>query len=288
MNRSAHQKGTDLENAVAAIEEAILGASPNLKEKSLQIESRKIINQGGTRHEIDLYVSVDLGNGYRSVFIFECKNWESSVGKNEVIVFSAKTDATSAQHGFFVAKSLTSDATALIDSNPRLTFVPVLEHDASQTPVPFAFHAVIREETKASIEFAQVGQKRGKRIPVALTSSNAEIDGQKIDLKEHVENWIEEECGENLRSFNSTELADGVYDREFSSVRHFTDFELQIGGHNIDRCEFDVQYKVRVVHPPIVAHYELEKRGRSITFAPVAVGDGEFSVRMTFPEEPQS
>jgi hypothetical protein len=97
---SANGKGNALEMAVRAIEATILRALPNYSEKTFRIESKKIINVGGVRHEIDIWVSVELGSGYDALFIFECKNWQEKVGKNEIIVFSEKISAIRAQKGF--------------------------------------------------------------------------------------------------------------------------------------------------------------------------------------------
>ncbi len=94
------------------IETTILKASPALTENRFTIENKKIIVAEGVRHEIDILVSVDLSNGYEATFVFECKNWEEKVGKNEIIVFSEKIKATQAQKGFFVARSFTADAQA--------------------------------------------------------------------------------------------------------------------------------------------------------------------------------
>src|SRR5689334_20905416 len=64
---------------------------------------------------------VGVAKGYTVTFIFECKNWEDAVGKNEIIIFSEKIDAVSAQRGYFVAKSFTRDAEAQALKDPRMT-----------------------------------------------------------------------------------------------------------------------------------------------------------------------
>ncbi len=106
------QKGNELESVVRSIESAILQSSPNLRESTFKIESKKVATVDGVRHEIDVYVEVDIGKGYTAIFIFECKNWQDAVGKNDIIVFSEKIDALQAQRGFFVAKSFTRYAKA--------------------------------------------------------------------------------------------------------------------------------------------------------------------------------
>ena len=112
------ERGNALESAVAAIESHILDTSPALREKTFFIEGKKIITVDGVHHEIDIYVTIDLGVGYTSVFIFECKNWQDPVGKNEVIVLSEKIDATQAQHGYLIGKSFTKDAQAQALKDP--------------------------------------------------------------------------------------------------------------------------------------------------------------------------
>ena len=79
------QKGAHLEDAVRLIEQTILNSKPGLKESPFSIEINKIFVADGVRHEIDVYVEIDLGHGYKSIFIFESKNWKDSVGKNELI-----------------------------------------------------------------------------------------------------------------------------------------------------------------------------------------------------------
>ncbi len=107
---TANEKGNALEDVVASIESHILGTSPGLSEKTFLIERRKIIDAAGVHHEVDVFVTIDHGSGYKSVFVFECKNWQNPIGKNEVIIFSEKIDAVQAQHGYLVAKSFTKDA----------------------------------------------------------------------------------------------------------------------------------------------------------------------------------
>ena len=63
MAQTPHDKGAALEVAVHAIESAILNARPGFNEKTFHIESNKIISVSGVRHEIDIWVSVELGEG---------------------------------------------------------------------------------------------------------------------------------------------------------------------------------------------------------------------------------
>lgn len=140
MPATAREKGDVLELAVAAIEPTILGITPELREQTFVAESKKVVKVADVHHEIDIFVTIDLGHGYRSAYIFECKNWQKSVGKNEVIVLSEKIDVTSATKGYLVAKSLTRDAYAQAEKDPRISLLIASEHDPMSTSIPFDFH----------------------------------------------------------------------------------------------------------------------------------------------------
>jgi hypothetical protein len=116
----SNQKGNVLESAVLAIEQAILRSVPTAAGQNQTIESRKLVNVDGVRHEIDVYVTVNFAHGYCAIFIFECKNWAQPVGKNEIIVFSEKIAAIGAAYGYFVARSFTSDARAQAEKDSRI------------------------------------------------------------------------------------------------------------------------------------------------------------------------
>ncbi len=116
----AQKKGDDLEKAVQLIESYILGSNPATKDAIVTIEPKKIVVVNGVKHEIDIYITIDYGKGYKAHFIFECKNWKKKVGKDEIIVFSRKIDIVHAQTGYFIAKSFTRDAEAQAGQDARI------------------------------------------------------------------------------------------------------------------------------------------------------------------------
>jgi len=130
------EKGHVLEIAVHAIETVFLASSPSLRGQPFEIDRRKIFAVDDVHHEIDVFVKVGAAKGYESVFIFECKNWESPVGKNDLIVFSEKIDVAVAQRGYFVAKEFTKDARAQAARDPRVTLLYATEHDPTNVRPP--------------------------------------------------------------------------------------------------------------------------------------------------------
>lgn len=109
---NAQVKGDALEDAVRMIEMVILGADPNAVDSPIKIERKKILKVQGVRHEIDIYITITSGKGYISTYIFECKNWQDKIDKDEIIVFARKVADLRATKGFFVARRFTKDAVA--------------------------------------------------------------------------------------------------------------------------------------------------------------------------------
>ncbi len=113
MARTINQiKGDALEDAVRMIEMVILDADPYSEDSPITIEPKKIVVVEGVKHEIDIYITINNGKGYTSTFIFECKNWQDKVDKNEIIIFARKVADVRATKGFFVARRFTTDAIA--------------------------------------------------------------------------------------------------------------------------------------------------------------------------------
>ena len=271
------EKGNALETAVRAIETVILESSPALRENTFKIESKKHITVDGVRHEIDVYVEVDLGKGYKATFIFECKNWQGAVGKNEIIIFSEKIDALQAQGGFFVAKLITKDAKAQAAKDRRITLLTATEHNVDETPVPFDFHIISIERSDAEVDFTPRGELR-QREPIQLSEARAAQKGVDLNLDQYVREWISETRNESLQTFPSATLEEGVYEREAEAQRVFDEGELTLDGWDIAEAKVRVKFSVRVVRPPVVSHFEVATRGRSLSLAPVTFDGGTVQI----------
>jgi hypothetical protein len=262
------EKGDSLEAAVSTIETHILSTTPALREKTFLIESKKIIDVGGVHHEIDIFVTIDLDNGYKSIFIFECKNWRKPVGKNEVIVLSEKIDACQAQRGFLVSKSFTKDARSQAEKDPRVTLATVAEHDPLATEIPFGFHFVFSTVDHVEISFQSRGHE-GERVTLDMSTARAQFLGETIDLRQYVLSWGSQRTDEDARSFRSELFPEGLYERTAHANREFTIGEFILDDQDIERAELSVSYTLRVARPPIISHYEIAARGRVMTLAPV-------------------
>jgi Restriction endonuclease len=268
------EKGNALESAVAAIEHHILSTSPNLHEKTFLIESNKIVIADGVRHEIDVFVTIDLGDGYKSVFIFECKNWKDAVGKNEIIIFEKKIEIARAQYGYFVAKSFTKDAESQAATNDRTSLLRVSEFDPTTTPRPFDFHTNLISPIQAGTTFFVRGGDHAKLTALDPKGASAALHGSLVDLCQYLNTWAKEASENDVLSFRSERETDGDYEREVKSRRDFALGEFIINGSEIEHAESFVRYNVHVVRPAIVSHFEVESRGRFVSFAPIQVPSG--------------
>ena len=280
---TSNEKGSALERAVALIEETILHSS-GLSAGRYKIDSRKIIKENNVKHEIDIFVTVDVGNGYDSLFVFECKNWKDKVDKNEMILFSEKIKISRAQRGFFFAKEFTRDALAQAATDPRIETRNVTEHDAALTPVPFDLHQVDTSSIHCEVDFFAKNPARQRvvaREKPDIEHARAVLDGQKIDLTEFCQKHAKEAADGIQLSFPSSSLADGEYTRDKTTELEFAEGRFTLNGDNIHSMKFHTTAKIRVIRPAVLAHFEVEKRGWSIQFAPIALPIGTLQYSLT-------
>jgi len=261
---TSQQKGDALEAVVAAVEALILETSPTTKDKTNIIESKKIVNVGGVRHEIDLYVTCDIAPGYKAIFIFECKNWKEAVGKNEIIVLSEKINACSAQHGYFVAKSFTSDAESQARKDPRVTLRIARGHDPVSTLVPFGFHFTFTQPKEIRVKFSKWGSDGTKYEPVDLSGALVLLNGTPVQLPPYLNEWTTEAINSSMLTFPSGTLQEGIYLRSCQSARQFMEGQLNINASDMKSAELEVEFQIQLKRPAVISHYEVGGRGRVI------------------------
>jgi len=267
------QKGNALEVAVVAIENLILRTSPSVKEKTYRVESKKLINVGGVRHEIDVFVTFELGPGYNPIYIFECKNWREAVGKNEIIVFAEKIAAAGAQRGFFVAKSFTADAVAQANKEPRIELVIAAEHDPASTILPFGYQSTFQKPTHIKAVFRKPGSTGTQSERQDISQATATLNGSPLDLLDYMNAWVTEAINESMRTFPSGTLEEGIYKRECSSERPFGEGLFIVNGIPIETVAITVQFEIYLARPAVRSHFEIGGRGRVISFEAHTVGD---------------
>ena len=267
-------KGDVLETAVQHIENLILSTSPNLKERPFTIQSKKLLTVAGVRHEIDLYVRIDAGDGYESIFIFECKNWAKPVGKNDIIVFSEKIKACAAQRGYFIARKFSKHARAQAQQEPRMSLHVASELDISQVNLPINLHYLLQEDIKAFVKFLSSIEETG--IPIDVSIAVATLDNQPINLEEYVKEWLLAVIQEDTRTFPSANLPEANYPRSAQDIRTFETSEFIVNDKRVIRAELEVNYIARVKRPTIESTFDIAARGRIYNLQRVETSDGSW------------
>lgn len=113
MEQKINIDGKGLERAIYNIERQILGELEKSDIGLITVQKNKLIKKDGVRHEIDIYVKVDLKIGTELIYIFECKDYRLSnraISKNDIIVFEEKISVCNAQRGYFVATRFGKDS----------------------------------------------------------------------------------------------------------------------------------------------------------------------------------
>jgi Restriction endonuclease len=282
------EKGDALHHAVLAIERHILHTAPHLKDKNFTIQDKKIINSAGVHHEIDIFVSVESAPGYSAIYIFECKNWKDAVGKSEVIDFIEKIHCANATHGYFVAKSFTKDAYAQAEKSARLTLLIATENDPVGLPIPGELHTVSSVGTRFEVNLYQRGRKSNSELEdMDMGTAKAELNGTPMNLNEYLLPIANETISRDVLTFRSHTLPVGEYEREGVSTRVFQARELLVNERDIELLEVRVNYTATIYRPAIVWSFDVEKRGRVMTFAPVVLPGGEQMVSRIVMNLPQ-
>jgi hypothetical protein len=260
-----NEKGDALEAAVHAIEALILRNSPIPP----VFERRKIIEIDGVHHEIDLFVTLDVGASYKSIFIFECKNWAKPVGKNEVIIFSSKISDSGASKGFIVAREFTADAEAAVARDPRIIRMLAREFDPNTNIAPIVFYARFPEMTSLSVSFKPFGTIDSPQTR-SFEDTEAKYKGERVNLKDRIVQWSLEACDADLMQFFDLQVPEGIYPRgPVEHVKPFARDELFLDNLEIQHVKLEVGYQVEVVKNKIEWDYEVESRGRYFAFAPL-------------------
>jgi Restriction endonuclease len=270
---SAKQKGDQLEDAVRAIEHSILNVAPGLAEGTFRMQQKRIVHTTGVRHEIDLFVTASLATGYEATFIFECKNWKSKVGKNEIIVFTEKVAAVSAQRGFFVARAFTKDARAQAAKDPRVRLL-VASHVQPLVNLQFPqlVHTAIGK-TSVHVKFGVASGTVPESSPCADEQLHV-VEG--VWLARDLNDWVERVRHEQVCASSVADMPDGEYRVQLAAVQNFVDGQARLGDVPLRCIELTGVAEVTVVRASVLSIFEVASRGRLLK---VGIDHGGIEVR---------
>jgi Restriction endonuclease len=262
--KTAKAKGDSLEAAIHILEAAILKSNPLYSDKTFRVQGKKVISVAGVHHELDIWVSVELGYGYDSIFVFECKNWQKKVTKNDLIVFSAKIKVAKAQKGFFVAKTFTRDAQAQAETDPRIQLLRVREVDFTELPTWLQYFHLLEQtgcHTECSVKL-KTAQETGEVRSLDLSASKLVLDGQAQDLTTYVTEWQKDTVSRTTNKFRSEKLPEMAYTLPFEDLRVFKDGICLVNDEPVASMKLTGSVEVHVRRAEMESRFEVERRGR--------------------------
>ncbi len=261
----AQMKGDALEKAVQLIETYILGTNPATKEAIVTFEPKKIVVVNGVKHEIDIYITIDYGKGYKAIFIFECKNWTKKVDKDEIIVFSKKVEVVHAQTGYFIAKSFTKDAEAQAEQDGRLILLIATEELDTSTPLIANFHILCNTDVDSHSNFILRPNEIFK--PGTLThESFVRYNNEDLLLRTFNERMQHRMVNEVMSNVSADVLGKEDYSLTRTQSLLFQPHELTVEGQESYRVDMTVTWQTKIVRPKIVSKFDIKTRGRVITY----------------------
>ncbi len=280
---NALEKGNALEEAVRLIEETILRTNPGTKGATITIEPKKIVTVDDVKHEIDIFITIDHGKGYKSIFIFECKNWEDAVGKNEIVNFTEKIKVVQATKGFFIAKSFTQYAVAQAKLDRRIELLEASTELDILPPFLENFHYV--RDTFKDTNFHIKMRVQDPSVLHGLTikgDTKMKFRGQDISFEEFSQQ-IGTNVKEEVMNHEPTgTFSNGVYQYDRNKTFTFQPGELLVGEFECAEVDAHVSWESMVIRPRIVSQFDIKERGRVITFESDQFPEG--SVRVSFAE----
>jgi hypothetical protein len=266
---AAKQKhdGASLERAVEFIQKAILKNDPKLKGIEYNIESKKICTIAGVRHELDVFVKTCPGSPYESSWIFECKNWQKTVGKNEVISLAEKVDVLNANRGFLVARKISKFAEAQLKRDERIRFIRCNDDFLGALSIELT-HS-LHDPLPVRVWFKERGRAIDKLEAMESEDIVCRLNNQQINFQTYIEKLVKDEME-----------ADGrVNSRQYSHVGEhwgtrcvevlYSLGECILNGVELQSMTLEVRFFVTVSRHKIRSKFELEGHGRMVSFEPI-------------------
>lgn len=254
-------KGDQLELAVEFLEKCIFQEISRNSVLTIDIKRKHKKRIKGVTHEVDLYVKIDLKNGYTTIFIFECKNWtKNKVNKNEIISFSEKINAFEAQKGFFIGTKFSRDARNQAKLNQRISI-----HIANNYELSTLDFVVIDLPSKRKIHeltFFEPNEIPGITKPKVIEGEiKFKVNNQEFNYSEFVSTLIKSIC---TKEFIKEKLGDNYMIAEVNCKDYyqFPKNSFYINGILYDKAFINFSITIERCYPSLKFGYDIENRGK--------------------------
>ncbi len=255
-------KGDSLEEAVEKIQSLILRTNPAFQNSNFTIERKKLIFPGDVKREIDLYVKVDPGNDMDSIFIFECKNWNSPVDANSITIFNTKITETNATKGFFIAKTYSKDAVKEAKKYPRLFILKATEDYIDLSPFPHMHMTLHNSDRIFTMEIIEKGILSNEGSTNKIEIGKVIYQGEKIPVQEFFNPIYEETIDQKMKTEMTQFLDEGIYKYSYHREIDYEDGKLLINQIEVEKIIIDVDFEIQIVKPIIISKFDIESKGR--------------------------
>lgn len=261
------QKGRSLERAVQFVQQTILQSDPHLQGVKFSIEANKIVVVSGVRHEIDVLVKTLPNSPYESTPIFECKNWEKPVGKNEVIILTEKVNVVRANRGFLVAKSISKDAMAQLELDRRLRFIRCSEDFLNISSLTMELiHSVHDMYQKTVLIKFRGATPAVHPQQIELTEVTCRLDNKPVTFSEYIEKHVAELVSHDHAENSAKYRNEGTHPGEETKQIDFHPGEFVLNGLDVENMKLLIRFMVTVRKQKLVSKFELEGQGRVFSF----------------------
>lgn len=269
------------------IQKTILESEPKYRGMAFSISRNELFNVGGVRHEIDVLVRVNPETDYEAKLLFECKNWNATVGKNEIIVLSEKINALSAARGFLVAQSFSSDAEAQARKDPRVKLVRCTTDFPSALSIEL-FHA-LTELLTIEVYARVVGPDRIPAEPETLDHQEIWLfQGRPVVLGGIIGQHADHFYRERFKQEQSRLRLEGVHSGSAVGRIEFEPGELVCGNRIMEWVNLVCHYRVTNTLRRIRSKFDLHGYGRTYAFEQFEADGKSIEVIMVMKTAPVS
>jgi hypothetical protein len=147
----------------------------------------------------------------------------------------------------------------------------------------FQFFSRLPAMTKLDVLMVKRGCEDITNTSVLCPDAQIRYLGQLVDYRKQLHLWSLLVCDESLMASFEEAVPAGVYPHVVDREMLFSPGELVVNDLDIERLRFHIEYQVTVTNLPVVSHFEVESRGRYISFAPQLIGNDTMQWQVVMP-----
>jgi Restriction endonuclease len=266
MSNNNKEKGNALERVVRLVQKTILEQDPKFAGVKFSIEMNQILKVNDVRHEVDVLVKTHPDSQFEALWIYECKNWQEPVGKNEIIIFAEKVKVLGAARGFMVAKEFTKDAKAQAEADRRIQLVPFSEDFINPLNAQLLYNVIAPSSIVVRIKERNKPPSPNPN-PVDMNAVVCLHNGNKRDFYSFIMDHIGGIVAELKKE--SKFLNEGEFCEPKGVDVYYPQGELVLNGMDIEQLVVFSHFWISTQRKKIMSKFELKDQGRVYFIEPI-------------------